>query len=151
MKNLILVVKGVLVMHGQLIEDAVLNSNFLIANLMLLTILSIMVTVFFQVEVVNLPLLKDATAWRKFRELLPLLTWKAIALNTRGQIYNSCVRGTMLYSSECMALRQEDRKYLKRSEEFISKNSLLSQLKLKRLDSVLICNRLCWFGLVKQS
>ena len=113
--------------------------------------LSIMVTVFFQVEVVSLPLLKDATAWRKFRKLLPLLTCKAIALNTRGQIYNSCVRGTMLYSSECMALRQEDRKYLKRSEEFISKNSLLSQLKLKRLDSVLICNRLCWFGLVKQS
>ena len=31
------------------------------------------------------------SAWGKFRELLPLLTCKAISLNTRGQMYNSCV------------------------------------------------------------
>ena len=37
----------------------------------------------------------------KFRELLPLFTCKVISLNTYGQRYNSCVRGTMLYSSEC--------------------------------------------------
>ena len=44
------------------------------------------------------------SAWGKFKELLPLLICKAISLNTRGQMYNSCVRGTMLYSSECWAL-----------------------------------------------
>ena len=44
------------------------------------------------------------SAWGKFRELLPLLTFKAISLNTHGQMYNSCVRWTMLYSSECWAL-----------------------------------------------
>ena len=43
----------------------------------------------------------------KFRELLPLLTRNAIYLSTPGQIYNSCFRGTMLYSSECWARRQE--------------------------------------------
>ena len=37
------------------------------------------------------------SAWGKLKELLPLLTCKAIYLNTSGQIYNSLVRGTMLY------------------------------------------------------
>ena len=55
------------------------------------------------------------SAWGKFRELLPLLICKAISLNTRGQMYNSCVI-EMLYSSECWALRQEDKKHLERSE-----------------------------------
>ena len=54
--------------------------------------------------------------WGKFRELLLLLTCKAISLNTRGQMYNSSVRGTMLYSSECWVLRREDKKRLECSE-----------------------------------
>ena len=70
----------------------------------------------------------------------------------------------MLYSSECWALRQEDKKCLVRSErelllrlcsikkeQLVSTNSLLSRLKLKSLDSVLRCNRLRWFGHNKQS
>ena len=52
------------------------------------------------------------SAWAKSRELLPLLT-----LNTRGHLYNSCVRGMMLYSSECWAARQEDKKSLERGEK----------------------------------
>ena len=77
-------------------------------------------------------------------------------------MYNSYVRGTMLYSSESWALKQEDKKRLERSEramllwlcnikkERVSINYLLSRLKLKSLDSVLRCNRLRWFGHVKQ-
>ena len=34
------------------------------------------------------------SAWGKFRELSPLLTCKAISLNTRGQMCNCSVRGT---------------------------------------------------------
>ena len=52
----------------------------------------------------------------RFRELLSLLTCKAISLKTCGQMYNSCVRGTILCSSECWALRQEDMKCLEHSE-----------------------------------
>ena len=101
--------------------------------------------------------------WGKFRELLPLLTCKAIPLNTHGQMYNSCARGLFLYSSECWALRGEDKKCLECSEramllwlciikkECVNTNSLLSQLKLKSLDSVIKCNRLRWFEHVKQS
>ena len=74
-------------------------------------------------------------------------------------MYNSCVRGTMLYSSECWALTQEDKKRLESSErtmllwlcnikkeQRVSANSLLSRLKLKSLDSVLRCYKLRWFG-----
>ena len=100
--------------------------------------------------------------WRLW-ELLPLLPCKVISLNTRGQMYNSCVRETMLYSSEYWALIQEDKERVERSEramllwmcnikkERVSKNSLLSRLKLKRLDSVLKCNKQRWFGHVKRS
>ena len=80
------------------------------------------------------------SAWEKFRELLPFLTCKAISLNTCGQIYSSCGRGTMLlYFSECWTLRQEYKKRLEHSEramllllcnikkeQHVSTNSLLS-------------------------
>ena len=56
------------------------------------------------------------SAWEKFRELLPLLTCKAVSLNTRGQMYNSCVRGVTLYSSECWTLKKEHKKRLECSE-----------------------------------
>ena len=48
-------------MHRKLMEDLVLKSNLVMKNLMQLTILSISATVFLQVDIVNLPLLKDAT------------------------------------------------------------------------------------------
>ena len=128
-------------------------------SLMQLTILSISVTVF-ELATTNI----FNSAWGKFRELLPLLTWKGISLNTHCQMYNSCVRGAMLYAPECWALRQEDKKRLEYSErammlwlcnikkeQRVTTNSLLSRLKLKSLDSVLRCNRLRWFGHVKES
>ena len=79
-------------------------------------------------------------------------------------MYKSCVRETMLYSSQCLALRQEGKKRLEGSErpmwlwlcnikkeQSVNTNFLLSQLKLKSLDSLLRCNRLHWFRYVNQS
>ena len=42
-------------------EDLVLKSNLAMKNLIQLTILSILATVFLQVDILNLPLLKDAS------------------------------------------------------------------------------------------
>ena len=57
------------------------------------------------------------SAQGEFEEILPLLTCEAISLNTRGQMCNSCIRGSMLYLSECWApVRQEGKKRLERSE-----------------------------------
>ena len=148
-------------MHGQLMQELMLNSNLLMESLMQLTILSFLVTAFVQAEC-ELPLLRDAALHRENLES-SYLCCKAISLNTHGQMYNSCVRGAMLYSSECWDLRKEDKKRLEGSEramllwlcnitkkQCVSTNSLLSRLKLKSLDSVLRCNRLRRLGHVKR-
>ena len=76
-------------------------------------------------------------------------------------MYNSCARGTMLYSFEYWALRHTRLESSERAmflwicnikkEQRFSTNSLLSLLKLKNLDSVLRCNRLRWSGHIKRS
>ena len=38
--------------------------------------------------------------WKKFRDLLPLLTMKTVPLKVRGELYKTCVRPVMLYGSE---------------------------------------------------
>ena len=36
------------------------------------------------------------SVWEKFRELLPLLTTKAISLKVKGELYAACIRSVML-------------------------------------------------------
>ena len=38
------------------------------------------------------------TAWKKFRELLPVLTSRHLSYKTHGHVYNSCVRSAMLHA-----------------------------------------------------
>ena len=44
------------------------------------------------------------TAWKKFRELLPVLTSRHLSYKTRGHGYSSCVRSAMLHASETWPL-----------------------------------------------
>ena len=44
------------------------------------------------------------TAWKKFRELLPVLTSHHLSYKIRGHVYRSCVRSTMLHASETWPL-----------------------------------------------
>ena len=39
-------------------------------------------------------------AWKKFRELLPVLTSSHFSNKTRGHVYSSCVQSAMLHASE---------------------------------------------------
>ena len=39
-------------------------------------------------------------AWKKFRELLPVLTSSHLSNKTRGHVYSSCVQSAMLHASE---------------------------------------------------
>ena len=48
------------------------------------------------------------SGWEKFRELLPLLTTKAIPLNFKGELYAACVRSVMLYGSETWLIKVEE-------------------------------------------
>ena len=44
------------------------------------------------------------TAWKKFRELLPVLTSPHLSNKTRSHVYSSCVRSAMLHASETWPL-----------------------------------------------
>ena len=102
------------------------------------------------------------TAWGKFRELLPILTTKSLSLRTRGSIYNLCIRGAMLYASECWALKKSDMDHLNRnkhsmvrwmlgvkSDDRTSTTTLIQRLSIPHLGLAITCRRLRWFGHIK--
>ena len=104
------------------------------------------------------------SAWKKFRELLPILTCKSISLKSRGKVYSACVRGVLLHASECWAPKVSDLQRLKTNERWMlrwmfgsksdwstSTSSLLQSFFLPCLDDVLRSNRLRWLGHVLRS
>ena len=86
-----------LVTHGQLMEDLLLISNLVMKNLMYLTIayLDDCICPGGGCELATIK--RFRSAWGKFRELLPVLTCKAISLNTRGQMYQLYQRDDGLF------------------------------------------------------
>ena len=104
------------------------------------------------------------SAWGKFRELLPILTNKALSPHTRGRIYSACVRSVMLYASECWAPRKEEETRLLRNdkamvrwicgvkaEDRVSTSTLYDKLSIPHLNLVMRQNRLRWAGHVHRS
>ena len=47
--------------------------------------------------------------WGKFRNLLPLLTSKAVPSKVKGELYKICVQTVMLYDSETWPAKVEGR------------------------------------------
>ena len=104
------------------------------------------------------------TAWKKFKELLPLLTSKSISLRNRGKVFVTYVRSALLHASECWALKKEELLRLQRNEramlrwilnfritDRISSVELYRKLKIPTLESALRKNRLRWFGHTQRS
>ena len=56
------------------------------------------------------------TAWKKFRELLPVLTSCHLSYKTRGHVYSSCVRSAMLHASETWPLTKTNLQRLQRND-----------------------------------
>jgi len=54
--------------------------------------------------------------WKKFRQLIPMLTNKDISLIVRGRLYSSCVQSSMLHGSETWPIRKENEVSLQRAE-----------------------------------
>ena len=54
--------------------------------------------------------------WKKFVQLVPLLTNRDISLIRRGRLYSSCVRNSMLHGSETWPVRKENEVALQRAE-----------------------------------
>ena len=54
--------------------------------------------------------------WKKFRELLPILSSRTFSLKKKGSFYQACVRPVLLYGSETWPVKEEDLVRLHRTE-----------------------------------
>ena len=61
--------------------------------------------------------------WNKFRQLVPLLTYKDISLIVRGRLSSSCVRSDMLHGSETWPVRKENEVALQGAEMKIGRSN----------------------------
>ena len=106
------------------------------------------------------------TTWKKFRELLPVLTSRHLSYKTSGHVYSSCVRSAMLHASETWPLTKTNLQRLQRNDRAmirqicsikpeevarVRSSELLAKLQLEDLNLILRERRLRWFGHVARS
>ena len=104
------------------------------------------------------------TAWKKFKELKPVLSSRHLSFKTRGRVYSTCVRSAMLLASEtwpvtkpCLQrLQRNDRAMIRQicnvkpqDTATIRSIELLARLGIEDLDLDLILKerRLRWYGI----
>ena len=99
------------------------------------------------------------TAWKKFKELIPVLSSHHLSFKTCGHMYSSCVRSAMLHASETWPLTKPSLQRLQRNDRAMIRHAmsnhktlpvrsteLLSWLGVEDLDLILNERRLCWYG-----
>ena len=106
------------------------------------------------------------TAWKKFKDLLPVLSSCHLSFKTRGRVYSSCVRRAMLHASETWPLTKPNLHRLQRNDRAMIRqicnvrrqnivttrsNELLARLGIEDLDLILKERRLQWYGHVERS
>ena len=105
------------------------------------------------------------TAWKKFKELKPVLSSRHLSFKTRGRVYSSCVRSAMLHASETWPLTKPSLQRLQRNDRAVIRQICnakpqtlpplgpLSYLHGSALDLDLILKerRLCCYGHVEPS
>ena len=106
------------------------------------------------------------TAWKKFKELIPVFSSRHLSLKTRGCVYSSRVRSAMLHASETwpltkpslQCLQGDDRAMIRQicnvkpqDTANIRSTELLAWLGIEDLDLILKERRLCWYGHVERS
>ena len=106
------------------------------------------------------------TAWKKFKDLLPVLSSRHLSFKTRDRVYSSCVRSAMLHASETWPLTKLNLQRLQRNDRAVIRqicnvrpqdivtsrsNELLVRLGIEALDLILKERRLRWYGHVERS
>ena len=101
------------------------------------------------------------TAWKKFRELLPVLTSCHLSYKILGHLYSSSVLSAMLHASETWPLTERNLQHNERAMirqicnikpenvAMVKSSELLA--KLEDLDLILRERRFPWFGHVEYS
>ena len=103
-------------------------------------------------------------AWKKFHQLLPILTSRYLTAKTKGRVYNTCIRSAMLHASETWALPTPELNRLRRNDKAmirwmcgvstkddIRSDSLLQLMGLDEIDTLLRRRRLRCAGHVERS
>ena len=105
-------------------------------------------------------------AWKKFKELIPVLSSRHLSFNTRGRMYSSCVQSAMLHASETWPLTKPSLQRLQRNDRAmirqicnvkpqdtanIRSTELLARLGIEDLDLILKERGLHWYGHVERS
>ena len=106
------------------------------------------------------------TAWKKFKDLLPVLSSRHLSFKTHGHVYSSCVQSTMLHASETWPLTKPNLQCLQRNDRAMIRqicnvrpqdtvttrsSELLARLGIEDLDLILKERRLWWYGHVECS
>ena len=106
------------------------------------------------------------TTWKKFKELLPVLSSRHLSFKTHGPVHSSCVRSAMLHASETWPLTKPNLQRLQRNDRAMIRqicnvrpqdivttrpNELLARLGIEDLDLILKEGRLHWYGHVEHS
>ena len=104
------------------------------------------------------------TAWKKFKELIPVLSSRHLSFKTCGRMYSSCVRSAILHASETWPLTKPSLQRLQGNDRAmirqicnvkpqdtanIRSTELLAQLSIEDLDLILKERRLHWYGHVE--
>ena len=92
------------------------------------------------------------TTWKKFKDLLPVLSSCHLSFKTCGHVYSSCVQSTMLHASEIWPLTKPNLQRLQRNDRAMIRqicnvrlqdivttrsNELLERLGIEDLDLIL--------------
>ena len=100
------------------------------------------------------------TAWKKFKELLPVLSSCHLSFKTRGRVYSSCVRSAMLHASETWPLTKPKLQCLQRNDRAMIRQICNVRLQdvvttrsngIENLDLILKERRLRWYVHVERS
>ena len=103
------------------------------------------------------------SAWKSFRELLPILTNRSISLHNRGHIFNVCIRSVLLHAYETWPVTVDDLSRLTHNDNVmvrwicgtklvdrIPMSQLHDKLRISTLDVAIRKSRLRWFGHVER-
>ena len=101
--------------------------------------------------------------WKKFRELLPLLTSRVLSLRTKGRVFDAYVRSIVLYGGETWAVKANDLNRLERNDMMMvrwmckvslkdrkTSQDLRERCGLESIGDSLQKRRLSWFGHVER-
>ena len=106
------------------------------------------------------------TAWKKFKDLLPVLSSCQLSFKTCGHMYSSCVRSAMLHASKTWPLTKPNLQRVQRNDRAMIRqicnvgpqdivttrsSDLLVRFGIEDLELILKERRLRWYGHVEHS